>query len=299
MKKGDHHPRNKHRGRYDFKRLVSASPELEPFIRKNPDGESTILFDDPKAVKALNHAILRADYGVGNWDVPEGYLCPAIPGRADYVHAIADLLAEENRGKIPTGTSVRVLDIGTGANVVYPLIARSEYDWHVTGSDSDPVALKAAKNNLSANPKAASHIELREQTHPRKIFSGIILPGERYDLTLCNPPFHASLEEAAAGSQRKWKNLGKDKGKKPTLNFGGRESEIVTDGGEREFILRMISESKAYAKQVHWFTTLVSKETNLPAIEKALIQAKTSDMRLIEMLHGQKKTRIVAWNFRR
>ena len=41
----------------------------------------------------LNRAILMHHYGVKSWDIPAGYLCPPIPGRADYIHSVADLLA--------------------------------------------------------------------------------------------------------------------------------------------------------------------------------------------------------------
>ena len=68
------HPRNPHQGRYDFARLLAASPALLPFVRTLPHGQ-TIDFADPAAVKALNQAILVADYGIQGWDIPDGYLC--------------------------------------------------------------------------------------------------------------------------------------------------------------------------------------------------------------------------------
>lgn len=301
MKKNLFHPRNRHRDRYDFAKLTAESPSLALFVRPNPNGDSTIDFADPEAVKALNRAILLTDYGIVAWDIPADYLCPAIPGRADYIHSVADLLAEAQAGKIPVGNGVRVLDIGTGANLAYPLIGRSEYEWSFVGTDIDRTALESAEKILRANPMLAKEVELRHQASPAKVFADVVKAGEYFEVALCNPPFHASLEEAAAGTQRKWRNLGKAADPKGAtkLNFGGRESELVSEGGERGFILRMIRESSRFGEQIGWFTTLVSKETNLPAVEQALIREMAAERRLIEHTQGQKKSRIIAWRFGR
>ncbi|MEE6801750.1 RlmF-related methyltransferase, partial [Escherichia coli O8:H10] len=112
------HPRNRHRSRYDLDALCIDEPNLRGFIIATPAGEPTVNFADPEAVKALNKALLAHFYGVKHWDIPDGFLCPPVPGRADYIHHLADLLAETSvDGAIPRQTSV--LDIGTGANCIY------------------------------------------------------------------------------------------------------------------------------------------------------------------------------------
>lgn len=299
MLKKELHPRNRHRGRYDFKALARACPELSAFITRNPSGDETIDFANPKAVKALNRAILKAYYHVSDWDIPEGYLCPPIPGRADYLHHVADLLAESNQGTVPRGEKVRALDIGCGANCVYPLIGQAEYGWSFVGTDIDAKALESARMFIGKNPALAPRIELRLQESPARVFEGVIRPDDFFALTVCNPPFHASLEEAQAGSSRKWRNLGKAPSKKgaPLLNFGGAAGEIWCEGGERSFILRMIQESAPIARQCFWFSTLVSKEVNLPVFMSTLEQAGATDARVLEMAQGQKKSRILAWTY--
>lgn len=292
------HPKNKHQGRYNFKALVAALPELAPFLVNNPKGDQSIDFANPLAVKLLNRALLKQFYNVEQWDIPQGYLCPPIPGRADYIHNLADLLGEA------TGPQVRILEIGVGANAVYPLIGHAEYGWSFVATDIDPVALESAQAILKANPKFQHEIELRHQKISTQIFKGIILEGEQYAASLCNPPFHASRAQAQAGSERKWKNLGKSLGpaskspQAPHLNFGGKDTELWVQGGETGFISRMIVESVEFVNQVHWFTSLVSQEDHLPQIEQALNRAKVNDMRLVEMSQGQKKSRIVAWTFK-
>ncbi|MNL35938.1 Ribosomal RNA large subunit methyltransferase F [compost metagenome] len=114
---------------------------------------------------------------------------------------------------------------------------------------------------------------------------------------MCNPPFHASAEEAQSGTKRKLQNLGKSKGKETVLNFGGQHSELWYDGGEVTFIRNMINESADIAGQCLWFSSLVSKSSNLGFIYKALEKVKPVAVRTIEMAQGQKISRFVAWSF--
>jgi len=290
------HPRNPHRGRYDFDNLIAASTELAAFVSLNAYGDASIDFANPAAVRALNRALLLSEYGIRDWDIPAQYLCPPIPGRADYLHYLADLLAEDNGGDIPRGSLVRVLDIGTGANCVYPLIGQRAYGWQFVGTDIDPAALANAQAILDANTGLNEAITLRLQTSRQAIFKGVVQADEHFDLTLCNPPFHASLAEASAGTQRKWKNLGKQAARKPVLNFGGQGAELWCAGGEEAFVCRMIEESA----QVNslWFTTLISKSASLLGVYRALQRAGVQDSRTIEMTQGQKQSRFVAWTFR-
>ena len=296
--KGELHPRNRHQGRYDFPALLRGCPELAPFVIVNPYGKQSIDFADPAAVRVFNRALLRQLYGIRHWDIPEGYLCPPVPGRADYLHALADLLGSDAGGAIPRGARVRVLDVGTGANCIYPLLGHHDYGWRFLGSDIDPAALASAQAIVAANGLGKA-IELRQQGDAQHVFHGLLQAGERFDLTLCNPPFHASAAEASAGSRRKWKNLGKldPRRKLPVLNFGGQSNELWCEGGEIAFVRRMVRESRAAAGQVLWFSCLVSKAGNLPLVEQALKHSGALETRTVNMSQGQKQSRFVAWTF--
>ncbi|XVJ49808.1 23S rRNA (adenine(1618)-N(6))-methyltransferase RlmF (plasmid) [Pseudomonas sp. UBT] len=292
------HPRNRHTGRYDFPALIKTTPELAKFVIINPYGKESIDFASPDAVRVFNRALLKAFYGIQHWDIPADYLCPPVPGRADYVHFLADLLASVNDGKIPRGSIVKVLDIGMGANCVYPLIGYMEYRWNFLGSEVDPIAVAAARAIVQSND-LSKVIQLRQQTNPKQILLGLLEPGERFDLTMCNPPFHASMDEATKGSERKWRALGKadPKRKLPVLNFGGQSAELWCEGGEARFVTQLIAESAHFAHKVLWFSTLVSKASNLPAIETALKKAGVLESQVVEMSQGQKQSRFVAWTF--
>jgi len=291
------HPRNRHRDGYDFAALVQASPDLAPFVGANRFGGISIDFADPSAVKALNRALLRLHYGVADWVIPPGYLCPPIPGRADYLHHAADLLAQDRDGVIPRGPAVRVLDIGVGANAVYPLIGVAEYGWCFTGTETDSKALDAARRILEANPALGPGVMLRRQSRGDRLFQGVVKPGETFALSLCNPPFHASAEEAKEGSRRKWRNLKGTSEPAPVLNFGGQGGELWCPGGEAVFLGRMIAESPAFAAQMGRFTRLVSESEHLPALRRALRRVGAREIRVIPMAQGQKQSRILAWTF--
>ena len=291
------HPRNFHNNRYDFKELIKTKPELKEFVKPNKFGDLSIDFADPKAVISLNKALLAHFYSIKNYTIPNGYLCPPIPGRADYIHHIADLLASCNNGVIPKGKAVIGLDVGIGANGIYSIIGSSVYDWNFVGSDIEIKSIKSVENIVNSNEILKEKIECKLQINPENIFTGIIKADEFYNFTLCNPPFHKSLKDAMQGNKRKIQNLTKQKITKNSLNFGGQNSEIWCKGGEISFIANMIKESFVFKNNVLWFTTLVSKKENLPLIYKTLKDLKVSEVKTIEMFQGQKNTRVVVWSF--
>lgn len=290
------HARNLHRDPYNFDQLISCVPELKHYVFVNAYETKTINFSLPKAVKLLNQALLLHFYHIQGWDIPETNLCPPIPGRADYIHYIADLLAEE-KSEIPTGISVSGLDIGTGANLVYPLLAHRSYGWKMLGTDINLDSLENAQRILDQNQDLLPVIHLKQQPDSHHIFKNIIKSGDRFTFSMCNPPFHDSEESALKGNLRKTKNIRKSKPQKALLNFGGQQSELWCEGGEIAFISKMIEESALYSSQVLWFTCLVSKKDNLHKLTTLLKKVKAVDFKIIDMAQGQKISRMLAWTF--
>ena len=292
VKKGTLHPNNPHKGLYDFQKLVKDTPILESFVRLNPRGEQTIDFSDSKAVKTLNKALLKTYYKIDFWDIPDGFLCPPIPGRADYIHYIGDLLDKDKK-------DVKVLDIGTGANLIYPILGSQTFAWSFVASDIDPISIKAAQSIIDSNKNLKGKIELKLQPDKNSIFSGIINEGDYFNLTMCNPPFHSSLEEAMESNEKKVKNLSKNKEfiKEPSLNFGGQKAELWCNGGELLFLKKMAKDSVNFSNQVNWFTTLVSKGENIKPIEKLLNKLGAKEIKVINMSQGQKISRVLVWSF--
>jgi 23S rRNA (adenine1618-N6)-methyltransferase len=301
------HPRNCHQSGYDFPALVSSWPALSAYVKTNIHGKVSIDFANPLAVNALNTALLKRHYNIVDWHIPEGALCPPIPGRADYIHYIAELLGinDTTISLSPVKSNISLLDIGTGANGIYPILACQIYGWHCVGSDINKQSLDNVEAIISNNDSLKNVFKLRLQDDKNHIFNGIIQTGEYFDVTVCNPPFHASLEEALKGNQRKVDNLARNRGEQSnktrssthTLNFGGLEAELWCNGGEKLFLKKMIKESQDFAAQCRWFTSLVSKSDNVKPSIKLLRKLGATDIREIEMAQGNKITRILAWTY--
>lgn len=291
------HARNRNRERYDIDALIDAYPEIKRYIVPNKYGEESIEFSNPAAVKYLNKALLSHYYGVKYWDFPDENLVPPIPGRADYIHSIADLLCESNMGTIPTGDKITCLDVGVGASCIYPIIGVTEYGWRFIGSDIDAKSIESAQNIVDSNPSLKGKMECRLQENPKLIFEGIISPDQKVDLVVCNPPFHSSLEEAQKGTRRKVKNLSGTSTSTPERNFAGISNELIYDGGEYKFTQLMIEQSRKFGKQCYWFSTLVSKQSNHKAVRKLLERNKAHKIVTIPLGTGNKSSRIAAWTF--
>lgn len=284
------HKKNKHTDDYDFNQLSLVHTDLESFIFTNANNKKTIDFANPKAVKALNTALLKSHYDVAFWDFPDHFLCPPIPGRVDYIHHVSDLL---NRSKLTE--NITVLDIGTGANCIYPLLGNAEYDWSFIGVDSNDDALKAAQNIIDKN-NLQDQIKLKKQKDNAHVLSGVLSETDKVTVTMCNPPFFKNEEDALKATTSKLKGLGK-----PTdqmvRNFAGQAHELWYKGGEKAFLHNYLYESSLLKTQSYWYTSLVSNKDNVKTINQSLKKLGATAVLTIGMNIGNKKSRIVAWTF--
>ena len=279
------HPKNPFSRDYDFDFLSTHNEALKDFIFVNKYGKHTIRFADPHAVKALNQALLKAGYNI-KWSIPEGHLCPPIPGRLDYLLYIDDLIDK---------TNIKMLDVGTGANLIYPILGTCHFKWKCVGSEIEKDSVAHAKRLIEQNPELSS-VEIRRQSDSRMIFEKMVKVDDEFDVVVCNPPFYKSAKDAQKESRRKTKNLGIKKRAK--LNFGGQSNELWTPGGEVEFLTKMAKESVKFKDQIQWFTSLVSRRDHLSMIKHAISDTGASDIRIVEMATGNKINRAIAWRFK-
>jgi 23S rRNA (adenine1618-N6)-methyltransferase len=302
------HSNNLHNHGYEFPALIESHQVLDAYVTTNKYHHESIDFSDPIAVKILNCALLKHHYGIVEWDIPQGYLCPPIPGRVDYIHYVAELLkvSHADQKTAFNHSFVKLLDIGTGANGIYSLLACQVYGWHCTASDIDPLSLDNVASIIAKNPALSDRLQLRLQHEKSHVFEGIIQESDYFDISVCNPPFHASLEEALKSSQQKRDNLAINRKantinsasqSRSTSNFGGQKAELWCKGGESKFLRMMIKESKNFGKQCSWFTSLISKSDNVKPAMKLLRKLEATDIKEIEMKQGNKITRILAWTF--
>jgi 23S rRNA (adenine1618-N6)-methyltransferase len=303
------HPKNPHINGYDIPALVLASPELKPFIIKSKHGRDTIDFSNPLGVKQLNRALLIHHYGLDYWDIPKGHLCPPIPGRVDYLLGLNDVLASQlGASFVEKQSEIQALDIGTGANLIYPLAGHGLFGWSWLGSDINQGAIDHGQSIIDKNPSLKNSIKLKHQTNSKHIFNGIVDSHDYYDVSCCNPPFHKSAAEAQAGSVRKNNNLSRNKQKRQSnikasntpqsLNFSGQANELWCEGGELVFIGNMIKESKQVADQVGLFSCLVSKKENVKPLIDSIKSARATSQSIHEMQQGNKISRFITWSYR-
>lgn len=279
------HPKNPFKNDYDFNILIKHYPPLNDFVFENAYGNKTIKFANKDAVKALNTAILKNRYKI-DWNIPNTNLCPPIPGRLDYLLHIADLIPNKE---------LKLLDIGTGANLIYPILGTCHFNWRCTASEVEMASLEHAQSIINKNT-ALNTIELRRQKYKNHILEHIIQPEDNFDVVVCNPPFFKNSSDAQKQNQRKVKNLNLKE--KDTLNFGGRSNELWYKGGEEAFVKKMATESANFKNQVQWFTSLVSQKEHLKNIKRAINKTQPTEIRIVDMAQGNKQSRFIAWTFR-
>ena len=277
------HPKNIHNQGYDFKLLTDKYPKLSEFIIEK-FGKETIDFSNPIAVKEFNKALLIAYYGLSFWEFPDENLCPPIPGRVDYIHHLTDLIAGEE--------NVTVLDVGTGATCIYPLLGNAVYDWKFVGSDIDAKSLSNAQKIIDKN-KLEEKISLRYQKDETHVLEGVVKEVDTFTVTMCNPPFYKSAEEARGANRRKSRNLGNN----TVRNFAGNSNELWYVGGEKAFLHTYLYESSKFSKTSKWFTSLVSKKENVESLQSSGKKLGVKEFKVIPMNQGNKVTRIVCWRF--
>jgi 23S rRNA (adenine1618-N6)-methyltransferase len=138
---------------------------------------------------------------ISYYDIKNGifhYLCPPIPGRADYIHYIADLLAESNNGIIP-----KVMGFKAWILVLALIYLSNNWKCRIRlefrRNRYRRKAIENCSTIIEANPKLVDFISLQQQTG-LVLFFKISLHEDKFAFTICNPPFHKSQEEATKGS---------------------------------------------------------------------------------------------------
>lgn len=279
-----------HKNNYNFEVLIDTYPKLQPFVFKNTYGNLTIDFSEAKAVRALNTAILKADYGINYWQFDDNNLTPPIPSRVAYIHLLNDLLQTCNLNK-----NVQVLDIGTGANCIYPLLGQSVYNWQFVGTDVNKNSIKQAKKIIAKN-QLEDKISIRLQNNPNQIFQGVLAKTDIFALTMCNPPFYKDEVEANSATLKKLKGLNNETNS-VSRNFSGISNELWYKGGEKAFLHNYLYESSLFKNQCFWYTTLVSNKENVKSMYASLNKLGATTIKTLPIKIGQKKSRVVAWTF--
>ncbi|KAI8319012.1 S-adenosyl-L-methionine dependent methyltransferase, partial [Martensiomyces pterosporus] len=276
--------------------LASQCPDLSKYLIAQSPTRSTIDFRDPAAVRSLNRALLKAFFGL-TVHLPSDSLCPSVPNRLNYVQWIAENITAEFAHSPIWG-----VDIGTGASCVYPLLGvRVMPQCRFVATDINECSIQAAKQNVESNGLDArirvylnknreTKLPLDDPEFPLPALAdGQGAGQETVAFCMCNPPFYESEEER--------KRLGDMKAGAPSLQTGGKNDELYTEGGEAGFLKGLLAESKVLRERVRWYTTMVGKKSTLAVLKAELNAMGVARTKEGKLLQGRTTRWVIAWSF--
>ncbi|XP_063812096.1 RNA N6-adenosine-methyltransferase METTL16 [Pseudophryne corroboree] len=282
------HPRNRYKDKPpDFAYLASKYPEFKQHVNMNLSGRVSLNFKDPEAVRALTCTLLKEDFGL-SIDIPLERLIPTVPLRLNYIHWVEDLISYHDTDK---ATVQRGIDIGTGASCIYPLLGATLNGWYFLATEVDDICFNYAKKNVEQNNLAdlIKVVKVPQKTllmDALKEESGII-----YDFCMCNPPFFANEMEAQGVNSRNPRRPPPS-----SVNTGGI-TEIMAEGGELEFVKRIIHDSLQLKKRLRWYSCMLGKKCTLAPLKEELRVQGVPKVAHTEFYQGRTMRWALAWSF--
>lgn len=243
----------------DFKALALEYPDtIGRYVKTNKTtSESYYDFGQgPEADCTLAEALAHKFFGI-KLELDPSFLCPRIANRLIYVDWIRRLSRETCAG---ADREITVLDVGVGSSCIYPLlICAQEPRWKCIGTDISAESLALASKNLELNPILKKRIQLVNTGDKGGAFFDV----GPFDVCMCNPPFYESAAAMRASSELKQQGPSES-----SKVFQARENELITRGGEYEFVARMVEESSRGAST--WYTSMVGHKATLVRVVEEL-----------------------------
>ncbi|GFO41238.1 methyltransferase-like protein [Plakobranchus ocellatus] len=197
---------------------------------QDDNGKVFLDFKNADALRALTRCLLKEDFGL-TVELPMNRLVPTLPLRLNYIHWLEDIIGPD-AGKWG-------IDIGTGASCVYPLLASKMNQWNFLATETDAENFYHAQKNVKNN--GFSHVIQVKKVSGESIltsslesFSGT----EKFDFSMCNPPFFADHMEAQGLSTTRTD----DRPEAGSVSTASPQ-ECIVAGGEIAFVRQMIEES--------------------------------------------------------
>ena len=269
----------------DFLTLIKEFPELKKYILKqNEDNEAEFQFDwsNNELSLLMDKSILNYYFNIKYYDIPKGFLIPPIPSRINYINLINSIIT-----KLINDIDIKNIigiDIGTGANIIYPILGYSIYKWKFICTEINKEAYNNAKLILQKN-NLENNINIIKQNNKDNIFISILNRENKYIFSMCNPPYYNYENEIKL----------EDKKRDNEYNF----DEIYYKNGEYGFFQRYFEESICYKNNVFLYTILIGKKINAENIYDKLSSyndiIKIYNMQKI--LTGNNVRYIIYWSF--
>uniref|UniRef100_A0A7N9D4J7 U6 small nuclear RNA (adenine-(43)-N(6))-methyltransferase n=1 Tax=Macaca fascicularis TaxID=9541 RepID=A0A7N9D4J7_MACFA len=255
------HARNRYKDKPpDFAYLASKYSDFKQHVQINLNGRVSLNFKDPEAVRALTCTLLREDFGL-SIDIPLERLIPTVPLRLNYIHWVEDLIGHQDSDK---STLRRGIDIGTGASCIYPLLGATLNGWYFLATEVDDMCFNYAKKNVEQN-NLSDLIKVVKVPQKTLLMDALKEESEIiYDFCMCNPPFFANQLEAKGVNSRNPRRPPPS-----SVNTGGI-TEIMAEGGELEFVKRIIHDSLQLKKRLRWYSCMLGKKCSLAPLKEEL-----------------------------
>ncbi|RYP53340.1 hypothetical protein DL768_001697 [Monosporascus sp. mg162] len=272
----------------DFHALGERDRELTSLLQ----GGSRLDFANPLAVMQLTKTLLRLHFGL-RVDLPLDRLCPPVPNRHNYILWLKDLLDSSSPSYsqiYEPERPVEGLDIGTGASLIYPLLACAQRPaWTFIATDVDAKSIAYARRNAELNS-----LQSRIRVVGRDIAAPLVplddLNIETIDFVMVNPPFYASDSELL--------DLARQKSRPPHSACTGAPIEMVCEGGEVGFVRRIINESLILRRRVQWYTAMLGKQSSLDVLVSLLKENGIDNYAMKTFVQGNKTRRwALGWSF--
>ncbi|KAH9889603.1 hypothetical protein F4778DRAFT_383775 [Xylariomycetidae sp. FL2044] len=266
----------------DFRSLGERDEAFAAVLKET----SQLDFSDPGSVMQLTKTLLKVDFGL-HIELPMDRLCPPVPNRHNYILWLKDLLDSSSpsyEDMYEPERSVMGLDIGTGASAIYPLLGCSQRSsWSFIATDVDGKSLEYARENVDMN-ELQDRIRLVE----RRVTDECLIPLDELGIeslhfVMTNPPFYSSEAELL--------ELARQKGRPPNSVCTGVSTEMVCDGGEIEFVRRIIRESLRLRERVQWYTSMLGKQSSLDALIRTLKAHEIDNYAVTSFRQGNKTRR--------
>ncbi|EGW14216.1 RNA N6-adenosine-methyltransferase METTL16 [Cricetulus griseus] len=282
------HARNRYKDKPpDFAYLASKYPDFKQHIQINLSGRVSLNFKDPEAVRALTCTLLREDFGL-SIDIPLERLIPTVPLRLNYIHWVEDLIGHQASDK---STLRRGIDIGTGASCIYPLLGATLNGWYFLATEVDDMCFNYAKKNVEQN-NLSDLIKVVKVPQKTLLMDALKEESEIiYDFCMCNPPFFANQLEAQGVNSRNSRRPPPS-----SVNTGGI-TEIMAEGGELEFVKRIIHDSLQLKKRLRWYSCMLGKKCSLAPLKEELRIQGVPKVTFTEFCQGRTMRWALAWSF--
>ncbi|XP_053279572.1 RNA N6-adenosine-methyltransferase mettl16 [Pleuronectes platessa] len=278
------HPRNRYKDRPpDFSYLASKYPDFQQHVHTSLTGRPVVNFKEPEAVRALTCTLLKEDFGL-TIEIPLERLIPTVPLRLNYIHWVEDLIDGQKQPR-------RGIDIGTGASCIYPLLGATMNGWYFLATEVDDICFDYATKNVEQN-KMSDLIKVVKV--PQKTLLMDALKEETeiiYDFCMCNPPFFANQLEAQGVNSRNSRRPPPS-----SVNTGG-VTEIMAEGGELEFVKRIIHDSLQLKKRLRWYSCMLGKKCSLAPLKEELRKQGVPKVTHTEFCQGRTMRWALAWSF--